>query len=603
MLQVSAAPLTSLLATDEFSSSGFFVLRTPALPIEEFLKLSRPATGLPEAGRSSRDDRTVAGAHLRIWVKRPEVREALWLASPDLVQSLAAWEEHPENAKGPKLEQALYRYLARMTARATPFGAFAGCSLGEISNETRLEIGPHGQCRRSTRLDMEFLCNLAESWSADPAHRDGIRFRCNGSLHLAAGKYHHLRGEWQYGNHFFQLVATDPTPALDATLLRAATGATAEALAAALTESDPEIALEEAQAFVARLIETQLLVSELVPPVTGSDPVTYMVGQLEQSGATVAAENLRALATRSSGLDARGLGADLRSYQEIAEAASRLGEFNPGRLVQMDVMKPAIISTLDRRLINDILGAIQTLHSIRADSTQTAFRPFIEQFQERYQEQEVALLEALDDEAGIGFENEDNPTAEPLIAGIDFRARESSTPGESRKQTPLLTHRLQELLDRGGTVLELDARLIDELRVADPLPLPSAFYVMGAVIPGREGKPGFYLLNACGPSGANLLARFCYADESLSAWVKKHIEQEEALLGGGTVFAEITHLPEGRVGNVVCRPALREYEIPFLATSGVPAERQIPLSDLTVSVRHGRIVLRSRRQRREVLPR
>lgn len=62
-------------------------------------------------------------------------------------------------------------------------------------------------------------------------------------------------------------------------------------------------------------------------------------------------------------------------------------------------------------------------------------------------------------------------------------------------------------------------------------------------------------------------------------------------------------LPEGRVGNVVCRPVLREYEIPFLAAPGVPPDRQLPLSDLTLSLRGGRIVLRSRRLGREVIPR
>jgi thiopeptide-type bacteriocin biosynthesis protein len=596
--------LTSPPAPEEFLSSGFFVLRTPLLPIEELLNLLALVQDRDEGHALPDENRSAIRSPLRTWVERPEVSEALWLASPDLMQSLAALQEHPANAKGRRLEQTLYRYLARMTARATPFGAFAGCTLGQISDDTRLELGPRGQYHRSTRLDMEYLCNLAESLSVDPAHRGAIRFRCNSSLHLAAGKYHHLRGERQDGNQFFHLVATDPTPALDATLLRATTSATANTLAAALVESDPEITLQEAEAFVALLIDTQLLVSELVPPVTGTEPVTYMVGQLEEARAMVLAENLRALAARLSGLDAGGLGADLRYYQEIAEAASRLGgKFTAGRLVQMDVMKPAISSTLDRQVINDIADAIQALHSICSDSTQTAFQPFIDQLQERYQEQEVTLLEALDDEAGIGFESEDNPTSEALIAGIDFRAKETTPPDEGAKASPLLARRLQELLDSGGTVLELDTELIEELRVADPLPLPNAFYVMGAVIPRPQGKPGFYLQNVCGPSGANLLARFCHADEPLSAWVKKHIEEERALHGGDTVFAEIAHLPEGRVGNVVCRPVLRQYEIPFLATSGVPAEQQIPLSDLTVSVRDGRIVLRSRRLGLEVIPR
>jgi thiopeptide-type bacteriocin biosynthesis protein len=69
------------------------------------------------------------------------------------------------------------------------------------------------------------------------------------------------------------------------------------------------------------------------------------------------------------------------------------------------------------------------------------------------------------------------------------------------------------------------------------------------------------------------------------------------------VFAEIVHLPEGRVGNILCRPVLRDYEIPYLGRSGVADDRQIPVSDLRVSVEGDRVVLRSARLGVEVVPR
>jgi thiopeptide-type bacteriocin biosynthesis protein len=53
---------------------------------------------------------------------------------------------------------------------------------------------------------------------------------------------------------------------------------------------------------------------------------------------------------------------------------------------------------------------------------------------------------------------------------------------------------------------------------------------------------------------------------------------------------------------VLVRPQLRGYEIPYLGRSGAPAEHQIALDDLTVSVKGNRVVLRSRRLGREVRP-
>ena len=91
-------------------------------------------------------------------------------------------------------------------------------------------------------------------------------------------------------------------------------------------------------------------------------------------------------------------------------------------------------------------------------------------------------------------------------------------------------------------------------------------------------------------------------DERLTEEVRAHLAAEEAR-HPDALFAEIVHLPEGRLGNVTVRPQLRSWELVYLGRSGAPRERQIGLDDLLVSVRDGRVVLRSRRHQREVLPR
>jgi hypothetical protein len=65
----------------------------------------------------------------------------------------------------------------------------------------------------------------------------------------------------------------------------------------------------------------------------------------------------------------------------------------------------------------------------------------------------------------------------------------------------------------------------------------------------------------------------------------------------------VVHLNERRIGNIQCRRLLRGYEIPDLGLSGSSADTHIPVTDLMVSVRSGRIALRSRARDREVIPR
>jgi thiopeptide-type bacteriocin biosynthesis protein len=105
-----------------------------------------------------------------------------------------------------------------------------------------------------------------------------------------------------------------------------------------------------------------------------------------------------------------------------------------------------------------------------------------------------------------------------------------------------------------------------------------------------------------GPSGAALLGRFCAGDTQLAAAVRRHLGAEEAHRPD-VVYAEVVHLPEGRAGNILRRPVLRATEIAFLGRSSAPADRQLGVDDLLVSVQEGQVVLRSRRLGRQVLPR
>uniref|UniRef100_A0AAU6WQW3 Lantibiotic dehydratase n=1 Tax=Chryseobacterium endophyticum TaxID=1854762 RepID=A0AAU6WQW3_9FLAO len=57
------------------------------------------------------------------------------------------------------------------------------------------------------------------------------------------------------------------------------------------------------------------------------------------------------------------------------------------------------------------------------------------------------------------------------------------------------------------------------------------------------------------------------------------------------VIAELSHLPESRIGNVISRPSFCEYEIPYLAQSIKTTDKQILIDDLMLSVKGNEIIL------------
>jgi thiopeptide-type bacteriocin biosynthesis protein len=601
-------------AGQQFTPSGFFVLRTPLLPFEEMAAWSEGLEAVGSLGDPQRleaaleRDRARLRDRLLALVARPELREAIFVASPSLDETLEVWQKEPDSKRGRKLEPAVVSYVSRAATRATPFGLFAGCTTGTIDTQTRLHLRARERYHRHSRLDMDYLWALAEAVERDPRLRKALTYEPNSSLYEVAGRLRMAEARLTATGRSYHLVAVDKSPYLTAALERARGGAALEAVAGVLV--DDEISQAEAEAYVAELVDNQLLVTDARPLVTGDEPVHGLVATLIGHAATAQiAERVDEARAALEAIDAGGLGASPDRYRAVA---SLLGELpaQPGlsRLVQVDLVKPAQQATLGSRIVSELARGVRILHQLAPPPEPDGLSRFREEFFQRYETREIPLVEALDEEIGIGFERSDSPLAEasPLLAGLPFRGGEQ----QARRWTArdaLLLGKLAQALAEGAAEITLEASDLEALASEQRPPLPDAFYVMATVAAesdraSAQGALRVFLQHLYGPSGAVLLGRFCHADQTLLQFVRAHLQAEEAR-HPERLFAEIVHLPEGRIGNILCRPVLRDYEIAYLGRSGAPADRQIPVTDLLVSVRDGRIVLRSQRLEREVVPR
>ena len=131
---------------------------------------------------------------------------------------------------------------------------------------------------------------------------------------------------------------------------------------------------------------------------------------------------------------------------------------------------------------------------------------------------------------------------------------------------------------------------------------PSSFAAMLSLYEDDKHNPIIKFNGCYGPSSANLLGRFCHLDESLKNAVREELRLEQAH-SPDVIFAEVVHMPEGRPGNVIARPHLREYEIVFMADSSLNDEYQIHLSDLYVWVEGHQVKLWSKRLNKQIVPR
>ncbi len=615
------------MRSGDISTSGFFVLRTPLLPFDDFIRWgdSLRARQAYEAQTDAaareawRADVEKLRARLRDLVDRPEVRQALFVASPSLESSIRHWKRDPDSKKGLQTERSLVRYFARMSGRATPFGLLAGCSVGTVADGPRAAIDDdlllrsRKHYRLNSRLDYEYLVALTSSLQCVPQLAAGLRFWPNSTLHKIADVWHYVEAKviGSHGSH--HLVRLHNDNYLDTILERAREGATIRELVEALLLllDGSEVSEEDAMDYIQELVNAQVLVSSLSPLVTGESPLDDLINQLASlpSGAHVA-ETLRTTHGSLVALDRKGLGAPRTDYDEIA---ARLGSLtatiNLSRLFQVDMIKPFQKGLLCGPVINELIGATEFLCAIGASPPEEPdkVRMFREAFSFRYGQAWVPLVQVLDEEIGIGFGRHVGSAASAAVRGLPVAYRPVRSGPRLREFHSVLLRKVVECAGNGSNELLLET---SDLPISEPTArsLPGAFSIRASIVARsmaavREGDFRIYLLSGVGPSGATLLGRFCHADPELECHVRNHLRQEEAN-DPDAIYAEVVHLPEARIGNILCRPVLRDYEIVYLGRPGSHPDRQIAVSDLLVTVTQDeQILLYSRRLKKRVIPR
>ncbi|HET9252575.1 MAG TPA: lantibiotic dehydratase [Candidatus Eisenbacteria bacterium] len=576
----------------KFTHSGFFALRTPLLPLE-FLQTWGSGTPTEDELRG----------RLRGFFDAPDLRDALFVASPAVEEALRRDGATKDIDKRDRLDASLTKYLMRMAGRCTPFGLFAGVSVGTFSDRTELRLAPRSRYRRYTRIDMGYLAMLVDGLMKDARVRHTVRYRRNSTLYVTAGRARYVEHRPGKRARSYFLVSADLDESLKEVLDRSAEGVTFEELASALARDG--ITIEEARLYVDELIQGQVLEPDLAPAVTAGDPMEDLETQLARtSDLQDVRDVLASVRSRLTAMDAGGVGAEPGTYREIADVLKPLpADANIDRLFQVDMAKPPETLTLSESILDEIARVASALERLFGGAPNDPFESFKKAFTERYSDREIPLLEALDEECGVGFGSGRSIQSEtaPLLAGLFF----PSVAGEQRVAWGGLQNYLLRRLTEPRDPAEPIRLKEEDLARFQPRsqPLPNAYSVMLSLLPsGEDGAPRFLWQGLGGPSGACLLGRFCHTDEDLLRGVREHLRQEEAL-DPERLYCEIVHLPEGRTGNVIARPPLRDHEIVFLARPGAKEEHQIPLSDLLLSLRDGRIVLRSRLLGREIAPR
>lgn len=542
-----------------------FVLRTPLVSIENLMHLLTNFS----------DEKLIEV------FSEPTLKEGLFIASPVLYNEVFGAIDKNEKVKE-KAILSLLKYYIRASARCTPYGLFGMVSTGTISEgDTAINIEKKPQPR--VRLDMDYLCNIYNEVQANPKVYKELTYYLNTSLLKLGERWKYVEYKNIGAKRRYILTFVEGDSIMNAIFGMAEKGIKYKEIIEFIVKNGHDAV--EAEEYTKELIDAQLLLSEISPSASGEEYQDVLFREVLKYKEYEDISKVKAVLKDTS----------TTVIQKFVEAKQLLESIfktpvTDRSFFQVDTYREANQSNISVELIEEIKECADMFDVItRYDNSQNDLEKFKKEFYERYEDAEVPLLEVLDSEIGIDYKN-------PVSAVGTVSNYNMAWDKISKFYLDIYLKAQKQSL----TTVEITK---DDL-IGIPkvnAPMPKALSLNGRVLVENNTIKFFWkILTSPGP--LYFLGRFGFLDEKIEEICINAVSDEEKN-EPDKVFAEVVHLPEDRVGNIALRPKYREYEIPYLTLSQLPIDKQLPVSDLMVSVRANKVVLRSKKLNKYVEPR
>ena len=328
-----------------------YVLRAPILSFSFYKKLT--------------SNKKISDQEIKSLCEDPIINEAIFLASPSLHSEIIRWlnNEIKEKNKQERLKYSVLKYVSRMTSRCTPFGLFAGCSVGRFDEETNIHLKGATKNERHTRLDMNFLVALSQDLVKKPEIKNQILYYPNGSIYKLGDKLRYVEYYYKNSTRFHDIVAVDYSEYLEKVIDRASKGSLLSNLVEILI--DDEISEKDALEFINELISNQILISELEPSVSGPEFLTQIFSVLEKiSSVEDILTTLKEAEKRMIHIDSI-IGNKTEDYIELSNFLKQLEtNFELKYMFQTDLILNHKTNILNKKTVSDLKKGLTILNKI-----------------------------------------------------------------------------------------------------------------------------------------------------------------------------------------------------------------------------------------------
>ncbi len=547
----------------------YLFLRTPALSYEEY-----------------------SFSELEEMLKTPFFRAAIFFASESLYTEL---NRCGFNYKflDKRAQFSLQKYFNRMCYRPTPFGIFSAFSTlkwggGQPPGVCVLD----GQSLAYVNPDFQFTAGIGRKMEKS-GQFGNVKYFSNNAIYNMKGERRYLTSRFnpEQEKTDFLISSFRADRLLSKLITFCKNGKTKIEIAAWLKvfTSDPE----EISAYIDDMTEAGLLVSELIPNMTGEKYFERLI--------KIVSEN------NFEG----GLGEDIVAYGKTINNIKSTDNINIADLVGNNLYlsqarKPKSMfyvgyekksqSTVDGKYQEYIKEGLNCLNRLTPNTAPKSLVTFKTKFIARFENQEVPILQALDREAGVGYDGlEANLVVSELLDGIQLDLQSSSLSFVWTPVHELFLSRLSQI--KNDEPIVITDKDLEKIQWPQELKTPPGFSVLFRVVNEK-----IWIEQAGGCTSTALLGRFTLFSEDVLQAAQSGVSIEEQL-NKDVIFAEISCFNDDHAANINSNAGVMKYEIPIGVYSTSDRKHIIDLADITVSIVEDTILLRSKKLNKVIIPR
>lgn len=525
-------------------------------------------------------------------------KEAIYIASPVLYNELYI----KKNISYKTIRSAI-KYFLRSCTRCTPYGAFAGCDIVKVdcSRKSEINMSSIKGYKTFSRIDMNYLCEYIRILESLPEIRNSISFHLNTSSYFIDNSLRYIEYKFDKLRRKYFFSEINCPACICAILKQIKKESLSINQIATLIVDRTGVDYENALAFINELIDEQVLISDLEPSVIGEDLVYQIKNKLVKINYNT--HFIDQIIDLLNSCDKKEFGEKEQILDKLYNTLSLSSIAKQGAFIHIDTLNKVENGNIGNNIITSINKCISFISKFQLHKRVDLLDSFKKKFYNKYEEQEIPLVIALDPQIGLGYGEWTNLNGDinPLLQGIPNPiVKNDDADIKFNAANTLLLQKYEEAIKLGMSsinITDADIAAFDEIKFSMP-----QCTVMFSVISNDE-NPTILLKGIYGGVSSRLLSRFEYLDKKIETHVNE-INQFDEQSYNDCIVAEVAHLPEDRVGNIQMHPNNRKYSICYLSNpSKEYIKNIIPVDDIMISVPGGhRIVLRSKQLNKQIIP-